>query len=798
MKRLLTVMQFILFLVAVQISQAAAASFESGANKSGSPYFFVNSDRPDVDRLPLKSTTVDIQIAGVIADVVVTQEYHNEGTSTIEAVYVFPASTRAAVHGMKMRIGERTIIAKIDERRAARRAYENARQNGQTASLLEQQRPNVFQMNVANILPEDVIEVELRYTELLVPDNAVYEFVYPTVVGPRYTGIQGDYQKPTENWTSNPYLHEKELPKNTLDINVNISAGMEISDISCDTHRTHIRFDGETEAGVYLDRSEKYGGNRDFIVNYRLAGGKIESGLLLTRGEKENYFLLMMQPPIHVERSVIPPREYMFIVDVSGSMHGFPLDTSKALLKNLINNLSVEDRFNVLLFAGGSSVMAEKSLPATKKNIQRAVHFIDRQRGGGGTQLLPAMKRALDMKGTEGYSRTIVIATDGYVSVEKETFDLIRNRLGDANMFAFGIGSSVNRYIIEGMARVGMGEPFIVTRPEEAEAKAEKLRALIEKPVLTNIEIDYRGFNTYDIEPISVPDVFANRPVLVFGKWRGRPKGKIRLSGISGSETYQKTIRVGTAKPENKNAALRYLWARHRIAMLSDYNKLSPNDERVKEVTNLGLTYNLLTDYTSFVAIDSQIRAEGGNTTTVKQPLPLPEGVSNQAVGGMAVSAGSHPRRMFAAKKASPAVPRSGEPLYLACDRVEESKEQFDMAKAEKEKRKADIKITVKTIFVPEDISEKTVRKLAQATAGKVDACLDQSIKKGLLAKNELHLKMTVDKNGRVTQIKIDNETVAQQKAIIQCLQKAFQQAVFPVGSGGSYEIRIIYTVSQN
>ena len=270
----------------------------------------------------------------------------------------------------------------------------------------------------------------------------------------------------------------------------------------------------------------------------------------------------------------------MFIVDVSGSMNGFPLNISKKLLKDLIGNLRPSDRFNVLLFAGGSTVMSEKSLPATQKNINHAINVIDRQRGGGGTRLLPALKKALSLQGTEDYSRSVVIVTDGYVSVEKEAFDLIRNNLGNANMFAFGIGSSVNRHLIEGMARVGMGEPFIITRPDEAGEKAAKFRKLIESPVLTGVTVDFNKFKAYDIEPPSIPDVMAQRPVILFGKWRGRPQGNILVKGIAGDRTYRKKLNVADVKPLQTNSALRYLWARHRIALLSDYNRLSHQDLR--------------------------------------------------------------------------------------------------------------------------------------------------------------------------------------------------------------------------
>ena len=621
--------------LSILFGTAAHSQPPESEDRTLSPYFFVKSDDPQIDPLPLKSTSASVNISGVISDVQVTQVYKNQGKRPLEAIYVFPASTRAAVYGMKMVIGERVIHAQINKREEARRVYEQARDQGKSASLLEQQRPNVFQMNVANIMPGDEIKVELKYTELLVPTDRVYEFVYPTVVGPRYSNQPAETAPPSERWVQNPYLHQGEAPHYTFDVQVNIAAGLPIKELHCTSHKVTANFDGPSVARVMLDKSEAYGGNRDYILRYRLDGDRIQSGLLLYQGERENFFLLMMQPPKRVTNTQIPGREYIFIVDVSGSMHGFPIEISKKLLKDLIGNLSPTDRFNVLLFSGGSSVMSEESLPATPENIHKAIHLIERQQGGGGTELLPALERALKLKKPESYSRTIVIATDGYVTVEEEVFDLIRKNLGDANMFAFGIGTGVNRHIIEGMARVGMGEPFIITRPEEAPSKAERFRTLIQFPVLTQVKVKFQNFSTYDVEPLSIPDVLAERPVIVFGKWRGQPLGKITLSGISGNGPYREAIEIHKVKPLESNSALRYLWARHRIALLSDYNKLRSNDKRIKEVTDLGLTYNLLTAYTSFVAVDTEVRNIGGQQTTVKQPLPLPQGVSDYAVGSM-------------------------------------------------------------------------------------------------------------------------------------------------------------------
>ncbi len=608
---------------------------DENTDKTLSPYFFIDSDDPSTDRLPLKETCADVNIAGVIADVTITQTYENEGENVLEAIYIFPASTRAAVYSMTMTIGEREIIAIIQEKQKARESYEQAREEGKSASLLEQMRPNVFQMNVANILPGDVIKVEMKYTELLIPEGGLYEFVYPTVVGPRYSNTLAEDATPEEGWISNPYTHEGEDPFYDFDISIGISAGMPIHDVRSPSHDMNINFENRSTAIITLSPEEKSGGNRDCIVQYRLTGNKIESGLLLYEGAEENFFLAMIQPPKIVKKDLIPPREYVFIIDVSGSMYGFPLNISKTLMRNLLSNLRPTDRFNILFFAGGSELYADQSQAATRDNISHAIQFIDNQRGGGGTELLPALKRALSLKGTENFSRSFIIATDGYVSVEKEAFDLIRENLGRANFYTFGIGSSVNRYLLEGMAHVGTGEAFIITDENEAEIKAEKFRTYIQTPVLTNIKLRFDNFDVYDVEPLTVPDVLAEKPVIIYGKWNGKPKGKINLTGESGEGRYEVNLEVDKNPPAESNSGVKYLWARETIRLLDDYTSLGrSSEEHARKITELGLKYNLLTNYTSFVAIDSEIRNEGGNLTTVKQPLPLPEGVSNYAVGG--------------------------------------------------------------------------------------------------------------------------------------------------------------------
>lgn len=615
----------------------AAAAEQPSATRSLAPYFVVEGGAPGVDTLPLKRTEVEATIAGVIADVRVTQVYRNEGTVPVEARYVFPASTRAAVYALRLRVGERAVDAQIREKQQARREFDQAKREGRSASLLEQKRPNVMQMAIANVLPGDEIAVDLRYTETIVPTEGTYRFVFPTVVGPRYNGGASadggaSESQEAEGWVAQPTLRQGRQGNATFALNATLRSPLPIAAIASPSHALQVTGAGNREVRIVLPADAAHA-DRDVVIDYTLAGRAIDAGLLVREGADANYFLLLAQPPARVQAAEVVPREYVFIVDVSGSMHGFPLATAKALLRELIGRLRPTDTFNVVPFAGGHSVLHRASVPASSDNVARAIRFLDGQNGSGGTELLPALRTALAMPADEGRARTFVVVTDGYVTIEKEAFELVRANLGKANLFAFGIGSSVNRFLIEGLARAGRGEPFFVLNAQQAEAEVARLRAMIEQPVLTRIRLKFDGFDAYDVDPPQVPDLFAQRPIVVAGKFRGSAAGRIEIEGLAAGGAVRLPIDVQQAAVRDETPALRYLWARGRIAELGDFNRLGRDDEALREITRLGLAHNLLTDTTSFIAVDHVVRNPGGHATPVDQPLPLPQGVSNLAVG---------------------------------------------------------------------------------------------------------------------------------------------------------------------
>ncbi len=739
-----------------------------GPDRSGSPYFFIPNGDPSIDALPLKETRADVTISGTIAHVRVTQVYKNDGRKPIEAIYVFPGSTRAAVFAMRMTIGDRVIAAEIQKKAEARAMYEEAKREGKTASLLEQERPNVFQMNVANILPGDTIRVEMDYAEGLISEDGAYQFVYPAVVGPRFTGESNE----TEGYTETPYTHSGEKPTYGWDLSVRLAAGMKIKRVSSTSHPIATTFTTGDIADITLS-NKGAAGTKDFVLDYQLTGETIDTGVLLYEGrDGEKFFLAMVEPPARVEARMKPRREYVFIVDVSGSMHGFPIETAKHVMNGLLDTMNENDRFNILCFSGGNQVLAPESLAVTPDNVAEARAFMDRMSGGGGTEILGALREALAMKTPEGYARTFVAVTDGYVSVEPQVFSTIRKNLGNANFFAFGIGSSVNRHLIEGMARMGLGAPFFVMEgQDDSKEMAKKFERYIDSPVLTDIKVGFEGFNAYDVEPAAVPDLFASRPVMVFGKYKGEAKGRIVLTGVSGAGRFEQRLEVSKYRPTGSNEALRYLWARHRITTLSDLQPYEPSEKNVAEITELGLTYNLMTEYTSFIAVDQRVRTEGGKTVTVKQPLPLPDGVSDLAVPEQAFYAPSK-RVRAEMKMMAPPSPQSREGgPKSAID--EESSVRVSMQIG---------RVTIKN----GPLSESEVRRVTVLHKPRMARCLEQNSVSGGA---KVEVSLVIDASGAVQKVAFGAEVSS---VIRTCLERIFKQMRFASSASGTTVASIV------
>ncbi len=586
----------------------------AAGDRTQSPYFFVPGEQ-DVEQFPLESTAVTVEISGVLANVFIEQRYRNGGQRPIEAVYVFPASVRAAVYAMEFQIGERTIRAEVRTREGAREAYRAALAEGRRGALLEQQRANVFQTRVANIQPGDEVAVRLRYFELLLPSEGIYEFAFPTVVAPRYGGQNGG----GPGWELR-YLESEAPPGERFELQLSLQAPLPIQDLGSPSHPIRVWQPAPASARVELDVGEDSPAGRDFVLRYRLSGDGIQSGTLFSREGEENFFLLLVEPPRTVREEAVLPREMVFVVDVSGSMKGFPLDITRQLMRDLVEALHQTDRFNLILFAGGSTVLWEQSRPATPENLRAALAALDSQEGTGGTELGAALGTALDLPRPPGrLARSIVLLTDGLIQSDSLLLREVAANLGQANVFTFGIGESVNRFLIEGLARVGRAESFVVLNPEEAPAWADRFRRYVRSPLLSQIRLEAHGLEALEIEPAALPDLMGERPLVVTGKWRGEPAGTITLSGWTSEGPWQRSMDTATGR-WSSTPLLGQLWARERIRSL-ELEDSTP--ENIREVEQLGLRFQLLSRQTSFVAVDSE-PVSPEQAITVTQPVSLP------------------------------------------------------------------------------------------------------------------------------------------------------------------------------
>lgn len=599
----------------------ALATFTQASEQS--PHFQVHGEH-QLDSFPLKSSHSKVSITGPIAQVELTQSYTNDGDKPIDATYIFPASTKAAVHGMTMKIGERTIIAEIQEKQQARKTFEKAKKENKSASLLTQKRPNVFSMEVARILPGDELTLTLRYSEILVPNSSLYELVIPTAIGPRYS--EGTK---SEESISNPFLNKGDTTPTRFSVDLSLTSPLPIKSLACPSHdQAKITFTSKTDAQLNLPAVLP---DRDFILRYQLAGQQIQSGLLTHQGEDENSFLLQLEPPVEVTSQDIPERDFIFVIDVSGSMKGFPLNLAKDLFRDLTTTLRPEDSFNMLLFAGANELLSTKSLSATKGNIDKAVNFLERARGNGGTRLLNALDQALALPHDRDRSRSLVLISDGFIDAEAKVFDLIKNKASGTNIFPLGVGSSVNRHLIEGLSHFAGNDHFIVSHSTETDEAKERFRKSISTPVLTNIQLKADGIALTDLLPARQPDLFAGQPLSLVGKWTGQA-GTITMTGTTGNG--QKISQSFTITPKETNPSLPVLWARAKVRELSDFATLTERESETAEVTKLGLKYQLLTPFTSFVAVAPKARENKADSFAIKQAQPLPQGVSKSAKAG--------------------------------------------------------------------------------------------------------------------------------------------------------------------
>lgn len=579
------------------------------------------TDRGDC---PLKNTSVTAEIAGFIARVRVRQEFENPFSEAIEAIYTFPLSHNGAVDEMTMTVGTRTIRGKIMPREDARSVYEAAKADGKTASLLDQQRPNIFTQAIANIMPGEKVVVEISYVEMLKYEEGSYEFVFPMTVGPRYSPASvKDAAK-----VKPPYVSDR--PGHDISIDVRLNAGVPIEHVYSPSHRVQQANFSSSSSRVTL-RNGRTIPNKDFILSYDVSGEKLQDAVLAHRGERGGFFALVLQPPDKIGIEDRTPKEIVFVLDTSGSMSGFPIEKAKEAMRLSMEGLHPDDSFNFITFAGDTKILFAAPVPATHSNVGQALEFLETRSGAGGTEMMTAVKAALDPSDSQNHLRIVCFMTDGFVANEAEIIAEVQ-RHPNARVHTFGIGSSVNRYLLEKLAQAGRGEAEFIGLNDDGSKAARKFYERLRTPLLTDISIDWTGLPVTDVYPSRLSDLFSSKPLIIQGRYTADFNGRARLRGKLAGQEYVREIAINLPEKEPSNNALATLWARARIEELS-MEKLRPENSSNsssfdKQIMDVGLEFGLMTAFTSFVAVEEKVVNYNGVPTKVEVPAAMPEGVS--------------------------------------------------------------------------------------------------------------------------------------------------------------------------
>ena len=632
----------------------------------------------EIVECPLKHTDVKAIISGFIARVTVTQTFENPYDEKIEAVYVFPLPHTAAVDDMTMVIGERRIVGLIKRRDEARAMYERAIEQGATASLLEQGRPNIFTQSVGNIKPGKEIRIEISYVDVLNYDMGSYEFHFPMVVGPRYIpgeptskkpelpkelkGKVGEVEGPTEGadpsgtgWSPDttrvpdasritpPAFKPGYRTGHDISLSMSLEAGVPVGDIEIVNHKATLKRIGASGAMVEISPADSIP-NKDFVMKYAVVGEKPEMAVLAhSKGRDQGYFMLMIQPKLDAELAKAPPREVVFLVDVSGSMGGEPTEKVKEAMRHFFRLSKPNDTVQVITFAGNANKLFERPVAATQNNVDRALNFTQQIHAGGGTEMLKGIRMVLSEPVDPERVRIVVMLTDGYIGNEAEIIEEVGRRAGDQIRFwAIGIGSSPNRFLIDGVAKQGGGMSGVIELNTDPKQLVSQIVERIHRAQFANIQIDWDELPVYEIFPRRIPELWAGRPVILFGRYADGGKTRLKLSGVAEGKPLSYSLDVTLPRAQPAHGVLSKMWARKKIEDISAQMFYADTPEVVEEITQVALTYRLMSQYTSFVAVDESevqlVSQQAKPPRRVLVPVPLPAGVEFDGIFGRDVA----------------------------------------------------------------------------------------------------------------------------------------------------------------
>ena len=606
----------------------------------------------DTLAVPRQATEVTIRVSGVVARATVRQTFRNPHDEWFEGIYVFPLPENAAVDHLKMRIGERVVQGEIKEKAAAKAAYEEAKAGGQRAALLEQERPNMFTSNVANIGPHDEIVVELEYQQTLRYDSGRFSMRFPTAITPRYSpGTMKIGGVPGSGWAANtntvpdaaritppvPMTGSLDEPLNPFKLTVELDAGVPLAAVDSPYHNIHVREIDAQRREIHLAGNEW--ATRDFELTWKpVANRQPQAAFFTEKKADKTYGLLMVMPP--AAAAVKPlPREVIYIIDTSGSMEGTSIVQAREALQMAVERLPVGDSFNVIEFNSYAKALFDDAQPATQENIGTAVRWVKKLRAQGGTEMVLALNLALNGRESHDRIRQVIFLTDGAVGNEDQLFKLIAEKLGDSRLFTVGIGSAPNSYFMTKAAQSGRGTFTYIGKVDEVKEKMAGLFAKLESPVLKGVQVAWpqpvnaiAGGMKVEAWPQRVPDLYLGEPIVISAALAGAG-GEVQLTGMNGDLPWKASLPVASA---SNGSGMGVLWAREKIGALTDSLREGKSEDEVRSaVVQVALEHHLVSKYTSLVAVDkTPVRRADDPLQTAALPGNLPDGTVHAAIFG--------------------------------------------------------------------------------------------------------------------------------------------------------------------
>jgi Ca-activated chloride channel family protein len=616
---------------------------------------------------PSLKTDIETNIQGDLATVKVTQTFANPTTVPLNAMYLFPLNKDAAVHAMTMEVGDEIVKAEIHKIEEAKKKFEKAKSEGKAASLLIQHRPNMFTQDIANLMPGLPVKITLVYDQTVPKIDGKYELVIPLVVGPRYqpadsgkppTIIDDGVEVGVKNVSSQTVFNTWEIEKlptypevkgltipDTVDndrvsININLEAGANIPHIFSRTHKITVSGD-DNKKSVSLSNGRTID-NSDFVLRYQLSGENTQPAFLTHGDAEEGYFSLLIEPPAAPDEKEILSREMVFVMDTSGSMNGLPIDASKVFMQHALENLRSSDYFRIIRFGSNASEFTSGPVRATPGNLKRGIRFVNSLRANGGTEIPKAIKQAFTVPQKQGTLRIVVFLTDGYIGNESEVLKLISGSIGDARIYSFGVGTSVNRFLLSEMGRMGRGFSRFIDPTEDVQDVAHQLATKLESPVLTDIDIDFGDLKVSQVTPTVLPDLFAGGSLRILGKIEGGGSHTIKVNGRVRGRKASMPIQAVITDEQKTESPIPHIWARSQIAdhmrqintPTALKNTKLNNHELKQEVIKLGLKHSLATRWTSFIAVSNKVVNDNPEEAVDSQvPLPMVKGVTSKAYG---------------------------------------------------------------------------------------------------------------------------------------------------------------------